>query len=131
MFISYALPEKEWAKELASRLSDAGLEAWYVDQELLPGDNWQLRIGQALEEADAMIVLLSPDWANSRFARHEIQYALGSPKFKGRLIPVVVRPTKKIPWILRRLQSLKGDPSNVSRRIVRILKDQTEGAPAH
>jgi hypothetical protein len=122
VFLSYAPADKEWAKALASQLSNAGFKTWYADEELFPGDNWQLRIGQALEDSDAMIVLLSPDWAESRSARQEIQYALGSPKFGGRLISVLIRPTENIPWILRRLQSVEGDPREVGKRIVEILK---------
>jgi hypothetical protein len=37
----------------------------------------------------------------SETQRREIEYALGDPKFQGRVYPVQIRPTHNIPWILR------------------------------
>lgn len=94
------------------RVSEAleanGLEAWDPDRELLPGDNWALEIAHALEESEAMVVLLTPTALDSPYVRREIEYALGAKNFSHRLIPVVVGdpdrlPANKVPWILRRL----------------------------
>ncbi len=57
-----------------------------------------------MKSAEAMVVLLSPEAIESRWVSHEIEYALGAKRLQDRLIPVLVRPTKKIPWILRELQ---------------------------
>ena len=56
--------------------------------------------------------------------KREIDYALGEPRFKRRLIPVVVRPVKEIPWILETLQVLRidADPERGSRRVLDALK---------
>ncbi len=64
VFLSYSAEDREVAKDLATQLANAGLETWDPAEALFPGDNWALRIGKALEEADAMIVLVSP---KSRF----------------------------------------------------------------
>ena len=98
---------------LAARVSDAlqssGLEVWDPDRNLLPGDNWASEVGRALEEAQAMIVLLTPAAANSPHVKREIEYALGARNYTNRLIPVVVGdpelvPADKIPWIVRRMR---------------------------
>jgi hypothetical protein len=34
--------------------------------------------------------------------RYDFEYALTSLRYKDRVIPVVVRPTRDVPWILRR-----------------------------
>lgn len=70
-----------------------------------------------------MVVLLSPDSMKSEWVRGEIEYALGSRNYEGRLIPVLVRPTREIPWILREFQILQADdPAKVSGVIANALK---------
>jgi hypothetical protein len=54
-----------------------------------------------------MVVLLSPAALTSAFVQREIEYALGDERFKGRLVPVVVRSVKEIPWILEKLDVLR------------------------
>lgn len=107
VFLSYSDEDRDVARELASHLAKAGLDTWDPAEALFPGDNWALRIGEELQKADAMVVLISPDSVKSERVQHEIQYALGAPHFKGRLIPVLVRPTKDMPWILKKFPSVQ------------------------
>jgi hypothetical protein len=109
VFLSYDSADGKSAKELAKRLSAVGFEIWDSAQELLPGDNWALKVGKALEESEAMIVLLSPEGVKSEWVRREIEYAIGSRKYEGRLIPVLVRPTSDIPWVLRHFHVVRAD----------------------
>lgn len=124
VFLSYAEADRQLAGELAKRLENEGYEVWFADDRLYPGDNWSLAIGKALKESDAMVVLLSPDSVRLESVRREIEYALSSQKYKGRLIPVLVRPTKDFPWILERFQMIRASKStaDISRRIVAALK---------
>lgn len=119
VFVSHSSSESDLARDLASRLSAAGFQVW-DDDKLLPGDNWALAVGKAMEESNAMVVLLSPEAVRSRFVSHEIEYALGSPRYRDRLLPVLVRPTKRIPWILRRLPLIRfyDNPADGADRIV-------------
>jgi hypothetical protein len=98
------------------------MHVWDPESELAPGDNWPLEIGRALASAEAMIVLVSPAAADSKMLREEVSYALGAKKFRDRLIPVIVRPTNRMPWILNSLKPEKGDPAEVSERIIHRLK---------
>jgi len=107
VFLSYAVADRDVARELASRLSAAGLDVWDSDQQTVPGENVPLRIGKALANSDAMVLLLSPAALRSEWAQREWEYALVTPNFDGRLIPVLVRPTRSIPWILRTLQPVR------------------------
>ena len=119
VFLSYSAADRELARELVSRLRAEGFDVWQFD-ELAPGDNWALAIGKALEESDAMIVLLSPDAAKSEWVEREVEYALTSPRYKNRLLPVVVKPTRRIPWILRKLPLIRlyEDPVDGTDRVV-------------
>ncbi len=124
VFFSYAPADRELAAQLAKRLEKDGYEVWLADNRLYPGDNWSLEIGKALEESDAMVVLLSPESVRTERVRNEIDYALGSLQYKNRLIPVLVRPTKDFPWILERFQIIRAGKSTTetSKRIAAALR---------
>ncbi len=128
VFISYALEDQEWARELMSRLSESGIEVWDPAAQVFPGDNWALKIGQALEKSNAMVVLLSPAAAKSEPVQRDVQYALGSKRFKNRLIPVMIKSTTRFPWILKDLQVERGTPLDISKRILKRLKRQRDAA---
>jgi hypothetical protein len=129
VFISYAPPDRNFAQELATQLSQEGLDVWLDAAELVPGDNYALAIGKALEQSDAMVVLLSPYSVASDLVRQEIEYALGSQKYKDRLIPVLIRPTERIPWILSKLLRLDLTQSNLDQ-VSRSIVNQLHGTAA-
>lgn len=130
VFLSYAREDTKVAGVLRAGLSKAGFEAWDPAERLMPGDNWALQLGKALQKADAMVVLLSPAAIASAHVQREIDYALGDERFKGRLLPVVVRSVKEIPWILEKLNLLRieSDPERESRRVVAALRRMQHAA---
>jgi hypothetical protein len=123
IFLSYDQSDEAFAKALASQLTKRGLSVWSSADEILPGDNVWLRIGEALKKSKAMVVLVSPDSMRSEHVRREIEYALGQPNYEGRLFPVQVRPTGDIPWILRKLTTFdsKQSAARVSEFIANAL----------
>jgi len=123
VFLSYAPSDEAFAKALSAQLSRRGLSVWSAGDEVLPGDNVWLRIGEALKNSRAMVVLVSPDSMRSENVRREIEYALGQPNYEGRLFPVQVRPTNDIPWVLRRFKTLdaKQSAAKVSESIFNAL----------
>lgn len=124
VYLSYAEPERGLAGQLAKWLKKKGFDVWFADDRLYPGDNWPLAMGKALEESDAMVVLLSPDWSRSEWVQREVDYALTSKQYKGRLIPVLVRPTRDFPWILERCHMIRAGRSaaETSKRIASALR---------
>jgi hypothetical protein len=128
VFISHALSDVAVARAIAAELDKAGFDAWFLDS-VLPADNILLELGKALEESDAMVVLVSPEAVKSSNLNFELGYALGASRFRQRVIPVIVRPTKQVPWILAQFQSLKLDknPASTGRRVAKRLRQLTEG----
>jgi len=124
IFVNYSWKDKEVARDIKSRLAAEGFDVWR-DEEVMPGDNWPLAVGGALDESDAMVVLLSPDAMDSETVVHGIQYALAESRFENRLFPVVVRPTRKIPAILRAcsLVDWSKNPEEALDHIVRGLRE--------
>lgn len=112
VFISHSHTGEPLVREVATALQNAGLEVWDGEREIFPGDNWAEKIGQALREAEAMVVLYTPNTLNSSWVKRDIQYALGEQRFRDRLVTVVAGPPEKlpedeIPWILRRFKIVK------------------------
>lgn len=107
VFLSYADQDAPAAEELARLLKSRGFAVFVDTQELQPGENWARAVGDALSNADAMVVLLSPDAVASRSVQREIDFALSERRFKDHLIPVVLRPTSQIPWVLQKQHMIR------------------------
>ena len=104
VFISHSQETKPLARQVVQALKNAGLDVWDDEHEIYPGDNWAKVTGEALEEADAMVVLLTPEALESIIVRREISFAIGNERFADRLIPVLVgvdhdRARNKVPII--------------------------------
>ncbi len=122
--LSHSHADKKWADILRAGLVADGFEVWNPVDDITPGLNWHLETGKALERSDAMIVLLSPDSVASPYVHSEIDYALSTSKFRGRLIPVLLKPTAEVPWILQQQQFIRAtkDVSETVRHISSALK---------
>ncbi len=111
VFISHSSKDKAIAQRLAHRLIESGLKVWIPEDEIFPGDNWAKKVGAALEESDIMVVLITPHAFESEWVKEEIQYALTSEHYQGRLIPVFLGHETEIPadapWILRKLSPVQ------------------------
>ena len=130
VFFSYAPQDQQFAQILAKKLETEGHRVWDPERDLVSGSDWGSTLMKQLKSADAMVVLLSPDAVDSRWVSHEIEYALGASRLQDRLIPVLVRPTKKIPLILRELQliSLGDNPEKVAQEILERLHHSRHGS---
>ena len=117
VFISHAQADKEAADELAADLRADGIQVVHPDEEVFPGENWALKIGRALEESKAMVVLLSPKSVASPWVQKEIDHAITSRRFNGRLIPVMLHRTARYPWILKKLRVEPFDAVAIARRL--------------
>jgi hypothetical protein len=135
IFLSYNNTDAKLAGELSKGLSKLGYDVWFADRDLLPGDNWSLGIGRALESSDAMVVLVSPESAKSPTQSREVQYALGSPKYRGKVVSVLLGqasriPTGSLPWILNRLAVIESGKtiSETSKKIAAALRPVPKSA---
>ncbi|MBC8117299.1 MAG: toll/interleukin-1 receptor domain-containing protein [Candidatus Saccharimonas sp.] len=128
VFLSHSKSDKTLAREIAQGLVDQGFDVWFDEWFLQPGGNWAKAVGKALESADAMVVLVSPDSMQS-WQREDIHYALTTPRFEGRLIPVIVKSTPDIPWILETLNVVRPGRTGAetARRIADALQPVTAG----
>lgn len=111
VFISHASADRPLAEDLATELQKSGIRVWDAYRSLFPGDNWALETGKALEASDVMVVLLTRNSRESQSIKQDVQYALTSGNYRGRVLPVLVdfvtfQAGKDVPWILLRLNAV-------------------------
>jgi hypothetical protein len=124
VYISYDASDLDVVKQIATTLSKAKHDVWLDYERLSPGDNWAEKVGEGLKQSDAIITVISPDAMKSRFVRADIEYALTAPRLEGRLIPVLVKPTKDIPWILTKINLIDATrkPATAGEQVISALK---------
>jgi TIR domain len=92
-FISYTAADRAWAEWIAQTLEAAGyttvLQAW----DFRPGENFVLRMNQALEQTERVLAVLSPRYFASSYATDEWTAALVRAAGEAdRLLPVRIEP---------------------------------------
>jgi nucleoside 2-deoxyribosyltransferase len=102
VFLSYAAVDRELADELRRRLVECGLEVW-SDAEIQVGDSLSAVIAEALQTADAFVVLVTRNYSGRLWTSLEVGAALASGK---PVIPVVAEPGAEVPPLLRDLKYL-------------------------
>jgi WD40 repeat protein len=88
VFISYSRSDKEFANWLHDSLAGRGKDVWIDVEDIPPTATWLDEIFAAMEGADAVVLVLSPEAAAAEVCKKEIDHALTLHK---RLIPVVCR----------------------------------------
>jgi hypothetical protein len=85
IFLSYSRKDKGIVEQLENQLETAGYEMWIDVEGIRGGDLWREAIVKAIDQADALLVLLSPNSAKSDNVRTEVDLAAGR---KTRIVPV-------------------------------------------
>lgn len=131
VFVTSYYCDEPLAKKVITALKQAGFDVWDPEREILPGDNWAEKLAKGLEEADAMVALLTPNSLKGGVVKRDISYALNRKDFKGRLIPVFVGPPESfpensIPWIVHHLKAVslpeQGQAEKDFQQIAEALK---------
>ena len=71
IFLLYARSDEKAVRRLYNRLSKAGASVWMDRKKLLPGQDWQSEIHQAIYSSDIVIVCLSKQFNKQGGYRHE------------------------------------------------------------
>jgi len=85
VFLSYAREDQPSALLLLEALQQQGFSVWW-DREIVPSQNWQRRIEDAIRQARCVVVLWTPHSAASDYVREEASFAREQEKF----LPVLV-----------------------------------------
>ncbi len=78
VFLCHSSSDKPMVRELYQKLSAEGwMDVWLDEEKLLPGQDWDYEIDQALDKSDAVIVTLSTDSVSKEgYVQKELRFAL-------------------------------------------------------
>jgi hypothetical protein len=105
IFISYSRRDQAFVRSLHDRLAAEKREVWVDWEDIPPSAEWLAEIERAIESADTVVFVISPDSVQSKTCRHECDHAV---KMGKRLVPVVTRDVEAsaVPEALARLNWL-------------------------
>jgi len=129
VFLSHASEDNDrFAREFAARLQATGMEVWFDEWEILPGDSLVDKVfEEGLKSADAMVIVLSANSMDKKWVREEINAGFVK-RVEGncKLIPVIIddvdvpEPLKSTVWV--KIRDLRNYEAEFDR-IVRAVHD--------
>ncbi len=119
IFISYSRGDVDFARLLASALSDAGADVWIDVEDIPAGMKWSRAIQEGLDTAEAMLVVVSPQAMESHNVEDEWQYFMDQGK---PVIPIWWKPAK-MPFQLHRLQYVDFQGQSFDQGFTLLLRE--------
>jgi hypothetical protein len=109
VFITHSHGNRPLVRQVVKTLKQAGLDVWDDEYDTYPSDNWAEVTGKALEQSDALVVLITPDALDSVIVHRDIGYSLCNIQFEYRVIPVLIGVERSVAaenfgWIIRNLE---------------------------
>ena len=93
VFISYSKTDSTFADLVKMKLKAANIDVWMDEDKLNAGEEWRNEIDLGISNADALVVILTPESCNSSYVTYEWAFALGSKK---KIIPLLHDRNAKI-----------------------------------
>jgi formylglycine-generating enzyme required for sulfatase activity len=109
VFISYSRRDStDFAEEIAAGLELAGFAPFLDRHDIAAGEEWEVRLGNLIRQADTVVFVVSPEAVKSERCTWEVNKALAETK---RLLPVIFKPVPEadIPPELQRRQFVRFD----------------------
>ena len=126
IFISYSRADVEFARKLATSLSDLGSDVWIDIEDIPVGMKWSSAIQEGLRTADAMLVVISPESMGSSNVEDEWQYFMDKQK---PVFPILWRETEEVHFQLNRLQYIDFKNYHYDRALSMLIeKESTYGS---
>jgi hypothetical protein len=91
IFVSYSRIDEEVVSHIVAHLEQDGCNVWIDREEIKAGELWQKAIVEAVDNAYAVVLMLSSDSAVSDNVRREVDLAEGANK---KLVPVLLAPVE-------------------------------------
>jgi nucleoside phosphorylase len=77
IFLCHASADKTTVRELYRRLLHDGYKPWFDEEDLIPGQRWEIEIPKAVRASDAIVICLSQkSISKSGYVQKEIKFAL-------------------------------------------------------
>lgn len=94
IFISYSQADSDFSEILHNKLEQNGFTIWRDVAGLRAGDEWRKGIDEAIRQASALIVVMTPEAKASEYVTYEWAFAWGAGV---KLIPLLLKQTELHP----------------------------------
>ena len=126
VFLSYAHvdADREFVRSLHARLQRDGIECFFDEQSLAPGVNFVLKISDAIDECNHLVMVMSRAYFSAGFAPTEWSSVLSEdPKNeRGRLVPLLLEECD-LPSLLKPLAYIDvSSTAKLNQNYPRIFK---------
>jgi hypothetical protein len=126
VFICHSKEDKPSARSIYAELTRRNIDPWIDEKELFAGLDWDVAIKEAIQRADAILVLLSAQSLSKRgYVQQEIRRALEVAKSipEGRVFVIPVRlEDVALPVTLKHLQAVDYYADNFYESVVRGIR---------
>lgn len=92
VFISYSRADATMARRIRSELERGGLDVWFDESEINPGESFLARMSEGLAKASYVVLLCSPASLSSRWVSREWMSTLA--RTDRVLVPVKIAPVE-------------------------------------
>ncbi len=103
IFISYSRSDSVFVLKLEEDLTKAGIDIWLDQKKIAVGKLWDREINKALKSSGILILVISPNSADSDNVANEVLFAINKGKT---VIPILIEQTDDIPFNWERFQRI-------------------------
>ena len=134
VFLCHASDDKKEVRKLSQRLQADSIDVWLDEEQLLPGQEWQHEIPQAVRDSDIILVCLSnKSTTKEGYVQKEITYALDiadeKPENTIFIIPLRLEECD-LPGRLRRFQAADHFVDGTYQRLLKSFQIRAEKVKA-
>ncbi|MCA9465926.1 MAG: TIR domain-containing protein [Nitrospira sp.] len=126
VFISYSSAQQHLAQELEAKLIAKGVKVWRDKTNLRVGERWPKKLGDAIAEANTVVLLWSAEASQSDFVELEwnIAVAMNKP-----VLPCPLDATSLPPTLKPSHRILGNDTAAAADQILTALQGQAPASP--
>jgi hypothetical protein len=129
VFLSHVKEDADKVAELSERFLQDGILAWFDENELLPGDDWENEIAKAMESSDYIAIFLSNlSCKKEGYFQKELKDALERnqlmPEGKRFIIPILLDECTP-PKSLRKFHWVKKGGKDWYEKLVKAINESS------
>lgn len=123
VFLSYAHADSSIVRQVANRLTEAGIRIWWDADNLKPGNVWMQEIEWQLSAADFIVFFISSSSVKGGWTQQEVQIALHqqlSGEGGAVMLPVLLEDAE-VPPLLRQVQWVDLRDRKIEKAVKQIV----------
>jgi hypothetical protein len=121
LFLSHGTPDKAWVRDLRRALDALGLKSFLDEKDLKPGQNWVIRLSNALEQSRFLVLIMNAETLKRPWVMLEWTSYMAKYGPTERIIPVALGEVE-VPAFLAAIQAIRdNDPNRVAHKLAEVV----------